>query len=240
MITNDERSMGYMDLTGIFPHCSASGHEYVLVRYNYYSNAILVEPLKNHQANTIADVSEKINQQFATARVQPDTYVLDNELSNTLNKSFKKYTVNYQLVPPHSYWANKAERMIQTFKDHFKDGLATVNPEFPISHWGLLLTQEFLTFNVLLYSQLNQKISAYTYNFGNYDFNTTPKESPGKKVVVYSKPDQCLTWGLNVKFSWYFGPSMKHYWCVQCYFPGINQVRNCDTVTFVPHKYPFP
>ena len=47
MITNDETSMGYMDLTGRFICFSSSGHEYLLVGYNYGANAILVEPPKN-------------------------------------------------------------------------------------------------------------------------------------------------------------------------------------------------
>ena len=46
--------MGFMDSTGIFPHCSASGHEYLLDGYNYYANAILVEPLKKIQAKAVA------------------------------------------------------------------------------------------------------------------------------------------------------------------------------------------
>ena len=55
MITNEEKSMGCMELTGRFPNCSASGHEYLLVGYNYYANSILVEPLKNRQEKTIAE-----------------------------------------------------------------------------------------------------------------------------------------------------------------------------------------
>ena len=47
MITNDEKSMGSMDLTGSFPHYSASFHEYLLVGYYYDDNAMLVEPIKN-------------------------------------------------------------------------------------------------------------------------------------------------------------------------------------------------
>ena len=38
--------MGYMDLIGRFSRCSDSGHECLLVGYNYDTNAILVEPLK--------------------------------------------------------------------------------------------------------------------------------------------------------------------------------------------------
>ena len=47
VITNDETSMVYMDLTGRLICCSSSGHEYLLVGYNYGANEILVEPLKN-------------------------------------------------------------------------------------------------------------------------------------------------------------------------------------------------
>ena len=127
MITNDEKSMGCIYLTCRFTHCSSSGHVYLLVGYNYDSNEILVEPIKNCQAKTIAGGWEKINQKISTSGLQPHTYVLDNELSNTLNKGFENYTVNYQLVPPHSRRTNKSERVIQTFKDHFKAGLATGN-----------------------------------------------------------------------------------------------------------------
>ena len=61
----------------------------------------------------------------------------------------------------------------------------------------ILLTQEFMTLDMLQASRLNPKISAYTYIFGNYDYNTTPISPPGTKVVVNSKPDQRLTWDLN-------------------------------------------
>ena len=56
--------------------------------------------------------------------------MIGNEASKTLNKSFEKYTVNYQLVPPYSHHENKAERVIQIFKDHFKTGFSTLYPDF--------------------------------------------------------------------------------------------------------------
>ena len=134
-----------MDLMGRFSRFPDNCHEYLLVGYNYDDNSILVELIKTRQANNISDKWEKINQQFATSGVQPHTYVLDNEVSNTLNKVFEEYTVNCQLGPPHSHCANKAERVIQTFNDHFKAGLATLYPYFNISHWYLMLTQAFIT-----------------------------------------------------------------------------------------------
>ena len=97
-----------------------------------------------------------------------------------------------------------------------------------------------MTLNMLRASKLNPKISAYTYIYGNYDLNITTISPPGTKAVVHSKPDQRLTCCLNGEAGWYVGPSMKNYLCVKCYFPIANQVRNCDTVTFIPHEYPFP
>ncbi len=40
----------YHDLSGRFPHKSSRGNEYLLVHYDYDSNAILAEPLKNRQS----------------------------------------------------------------------------------------------------------------------------------------------------------------------------------------------
>ena len=154
----------------------------------------MVEPQKQIQSKTIADGWYKTNKQFETAGVQPHTCVLDNEVSNTLNKAFKKYTIDYQLVPPHSHNTNKAECDIQIFKEHFKAVLDTLDPYFPISHWGILLPQSVTTLNMLRASWLNPKISAYTYIFGKYDFNATPIAPPGKKLVVHSNPYQHLTW----------------------------------------------
>ena len=121
--------------------------------------------------------------------MQPHTYVIYNEVSKKLKRACEKYTVNYQLVPPHSHRANNAERAIQTFKNNFKAGLATIDPEHPIANWDILLTKSVMTLNMLLDSILNSKISAYTHIFSNYDFNNTPIVSSGTKVVVYSKPD---------------------------------------------------
>ena len=41
-----ETTKAYMDSTGRFPHKSTRGNEYVMVVYDYDSNAILVEALK--------------------------------------------------------------------------------------------------------------------------------------------------------------------------------------------------
>ena len=46
---------GLSDLTGVFPHKSSRGNLYVMVMYDYDINAILFEPTKNRQTETIGD-----------------------------------------------------------------------------------------------------------------------------------------------------------------------------------------
>ena len=56
---------------------------------------------------------------FKQAGAAPTTYILDNEKSTELINSFIKEGITYQLSPPHCHRTNKAERAIQTFKNHF-------------------------------------------------------------------------------------------------------------------------
>ena len=43
----------YDDLTGIFPHKSSRGNEYILVHYDHNSNAILSDSLKHRKGTEI-------------------------------------------------------------------------------------------------------------------------------------------------------------------------------------------
>ena len=43
----------YQDLTGRFPHKSSRGNEYLMVAYDFDSNAILAEPLKSRRGKEI-------------------------------------------------------------------------------------------------------------------------------------------------------------------------------------------
>ena len=74
----------YSDQTGRFPHRSSRGNEYVMVMYDYDSNAILVTALKNRQAKTIADAWESLHQRLTQSGHVTKNFVLDNECSNEL------------------------------------------------------------------------------------------------------------------------------------------------------------
>ena len=234
------KDKAYMDLTGRFPYCSSRGNEYLLISYHYDANAIQGIPLQNRKAATITNGWFKLHQRYDNAGIPPNTWILDNETSRDLKAAMSKKRVDFQLVPPDNHRANAAERAIQAFKNHFKAGLASLDPNFPVSEWDRLLPQAFLTLNLLRPSRLNPKLSAEACLHGQFDFNATPLAPPGTKVAVHSKPGQLNTWDPNCKEGWYVGPALEHYRCVQCYMPATRSVVTSDTVLFLPHDIPFP
>ena len=60
-LTSKEKT--YTDLTGHFRHKSSHGNEYLFVTYDFDSNAILVEAMKNRQAKTIVKAWNKLHKQ---------------------------------------------------------------------------------------------------------------------------------------------------------------------------------
>ena len=103
----------------------------------------------------------KLNIIYANAGVQPNTYMLDNELSKELKQALTKKHNTHELVPPHTHCRNLAERAIQMFKHHFIAGLASVDPTFPIAEWDRLIHQAILTLNLLRTARVNPKLSAH-------------------------------------------------------------------------------
>jgi hypothetical protein len=234
------KDKAYIDLTGRFPYTSSRGNQYILVGYHYDSNAILVTPLKNRTAGEITNGWAIINNQLMKAGMKPNTYVLDNEVSEELTTAMHKNNIQYQLVPPHMHRSNLAERAIQTFKNHFKAGLATTDPNFPLSEWDRLLHQAQITLNLLRSARVNPALSAHAYLFGEYNFMRTPMAPPGTKIISHSKPTARETWAPNGEEGWYIGPSLNHYRCVNCYYPRTRAERHTDTVVFFPSTVKLP
>ena len=218
-ITNPHREgKAYADLTGRFPYRSSRGNEYILVAYHYDSNAILATAIKNRQAATITSAWKNLNSQFAKAGAQPTTYIMDNEASTDLKDALQEEQIEHQLVPPHNHRTNLAERAIQTFKAHFKAGLASLDPDFPLREWDRLIKQAVTTLCLLRSARANPNLSAYAYLFGQFDYNATPLVPPGTKVLAHDKPSKRATWGPNGEEGWTIGPSPEHYRCIKCFF----------------------
>ena len=133
LINKKEITTAYQDLTGRFPFKSSRGNEYVLIGYHHNANCILAHPVQDRKAPTLIKAWEHLHRTFAKAGVAPDVWVLDNKVSQNLKNAFDDNQTKFQLVPPNSHRWNTAERAIQTWKNHFKAGLATADPNFPLS-----------------------------------------------------------------------------------------------------------
>ena len=140
---------------GAFLFKSSRGNQYLYILYNFDSNTILVEPLKSRQAAVIKQAWENIYWRLAKHGYKLTNFILDNEFSFELKKSFDKYNINYQFVPPHVHRANATEHAIRTFNALFFARLASCNPAFPIAEWDRLLDQAEMTLNLLQTSRTN-------------------------------------------------------------------------------------
>ena len=112
----------YSDQTGKFPHLSAIGNQYIFVYYDYDRNAILVEALPNCTSGALTKAWNTCFTKVQYHEYASNLHILDKECSKDMKKEFRKNDVDFQLVPPHVYRRNAAERAIQTFKSHFIAG----------------------------------------------------------------------------------------------------------------------
>jgi hypothetical protein len=170
----------YTDQTGHFPVTSSQGNKYVLVLYEYDTNAILTEALHNRTATKILRAYKKLVKYLHNQGFRPKIHWLDNEASDELEQFNNSNQI--ELVPPHMHRRNAAERAIWTWKNHFVAGLCSTNTRFPMHLWDRLLAQASITLNLICPSRRNPKISAYNMLEGTFDYNKPPLTPPGTKV----------------------------------------------------------
>jgi hypothetical protein len=120
----------YSDQPGRFPVPSSTGNNYLLIVYDYDSNAILAEPLRTRTSASIVSAYETIHTRLSNAGFRPVLQRLDNECSEDFKKLLRKKGIDFQLVPPGSHRRNAAKRAtIQTFKNHLIAGLCSLDKD---------------------------------------------------------------------------------------------------------------
>jgi hypothetical protein len=139
----------WTDQTGQFPKKSSKGNQYIMVLTESDSDAILVEPMKNRTSGEMICMYQTLVEQLRVAGIAPKEHILDNECSEDFKAAITTNNMTYQLVPPHNHRRNKAEKAVQTFKDHFVAILCGANKSFPLNLWDLLLQQAKHTLNML-------------------------------------------------------------------------------------------
>ena len=168
----------HSDQTGKFVVASSSGNNYVLVVYDYDSNAILVEPMRSRTGPCILAAFKVIHARLVAAGLRPQFQRLDNECSAPLKAFMKDETIDFQLAPPRIHRRNAAERAIRTFKNHFIAGLCSVDKNFPLHLWDKLLPQAEITLNLLRGSRLNPKLSSHAQMHGTSILIARPSRRP--------------------------------------------------------------
>jgi hypothetical protein len=107
------------DLPGRFPTTSGQGNAYVMVMYDFDSNAINAVAIKNRKKESLIKGYNEMYEDLKKAGINPVLHRLDNETSKYLIKEIEKKGMEYQIAAPGDHQLNHAERAIQTFKNHF-------------------------------------------------------------------------------------------------------------------------
>ena len=162
--------------------------QYIFVCYAYEPNAILVRPMKTRDTECMVQAYSDIYEELAKKGCKPKLNITDNECSRAVQTFIESQDVAWQLVEPDNHRVNATERAIQTFKNHFIAGLATVDKSFPLQLWCYLLPQAELTLNLLRTSRIDSTKSAYKILNGKYDTNRTPLAPPGTRALLYEVP----------------------------------------------------
>ena len=96
----------------------------------------LVKPSKTDKPPSITYAWKQLYNIINHTSATPKSWILDYETSHHLQHAMReKHSISFQLVPPHNRKVNLAEQAIQTFKNHLKTELSTVQPDFPIAEW---------------------------------------------------------------------------------------------------------
>ena len=226
----------YTDGTGRFPKQSRTGMNYIMVLAENDSDAILVEGMRNRSAGEMVRAYSVLIGRLHACGIFPTKQVLDNEISQEYKDAIASFDIAYELVPPHNHERNKAERAIQTFKNHFVSILCGADKDFPLYLWADILRQAEHTLNLLRPSRRIPAVSAYAYMYGQHNYDRNPFAPLGCKVEAHMMPSTRETWAEHTASGYYIGSSDEHYRCHKVYITATRSIRVCQTV-FFKHKY---
>ena len=100
-----------------------------MIAYHCDSKKNFQAPFVNRKEKHRIRAYNSIMQKLADRGHHVDIQILDNEVSAEFKKTINNYWgATYQLVPPNVHRRNIAEMLIRTFKTHFLEILAGVDP----------------------------------------------------------------------------------------------------------------
>jgi hypothetical protein len=96
----------YTDQTGRFPVVSSKGNKYIMLLYDYDSNSILAQPIKDRTAPELLKAFQVMEGELVARGLKPKLMKLDNEASKFLKTYLHQQDITFQLVPPYSHRRN--------------------------------------------------------------------------------------------------------------------------------------
>ena len=230
----------FTDMAGRFPYQSFAGNQYLLIMYCADANYIHCEVMATRKGKEYARAYEQGIKFFQDRNITVTWERLDNETSQELTEVARKLHITIQYLPPHNHRASKAERAIQTWKNHFISVLCLTHPDFPMGAWDHLIEQTELTLNLLRGSRVNPALSAWAQLHGPLNLAKTPLAPAGTKVVIFETPSQRATWAPHGVNGFYVGPALQHYRCYRTLVTKTKRVRIAETLSWHPHQVTMP
>jgi len=120
----------YSDQPGQLLVASTRGRRYLMVAYDYHSNAILAEPMTNRTGPALLAAYKRIHQTLTSRGLRPKLQRLDNEASTALRQYILDEGVDFQLTPAGTHRRNAAERAIRTSKTISSPSFTVPIPRF--------------------------------------------------------------------------------------------------------------
>ena len=224
----------YSDLTGKFPVRGASGAQYLLIMSCL--NYIHLETMPNREAVSHVAAYQRGHAFFSSHGIVPHFERMDNENAGGIKGFCDKVSprIIQQLVPPNDHQGNKAERDIQTTKNHLIASLCSVDPAFPMEAWEYTVPQIEATLNLLRGSAFCPHVSAYHALRGPFHFSQTPMAPLGMKIVSFEAPRKRKTFAPHGVDGFYVHPAFQHYRCYSVYIPSTQKVRVTGQLSWHP------
>ena len=87
-----------------------------MVLYDYDSNAILTEPLKNNTTSELVRSQTRLTQYLLDLGIKPTALHIDNDCPEDLKRFSGSNSIDFQICPPNDHHTNQAEKSINTWK----------------------------------------------------------------------------------------------------------------------------
>ena len=230
----------HADAAGSLPMRARSGALYQIIFYNEDTNYIHVETTTSRGGPHLLSALQRAIVFFKKRGVDVKLIRMDNECAQLTKDWVADEHMSLELTPVAVHRTNKAERSIQTWKDHFIATLATTDPDCPLFLWEDFIEQTELTLNIMRASNTHPLLSAWEALCGKFDIMATPIAPLGMKVLVHDNPENRGTWQVHGSPGFYIGRALYHYRCHNVWMKETRALRVSNCLAWFPTLVKMP